>query len=141
MIYESLTGRTARTASLIAGHLRAAGVAVTVNPITAIDMQSLSEADVVIVGTWVDGLIFFGQRPGRSGRLVSMPALAGKRAIVYCTYALEPGKTIEKLTRIIQSRGAEVLGGLAIRRDQIDAGAAELVDGLLAAVPSVSDPP
>ena len=43
-----------------------------------IDYQALSDADLVIVGSWVDGLILVGQRPGRLGRITAMPALAGQ---------------------------------------------------------------
>jgi hypothetical protein len=137
VVYETLTGRTARTAQLIAANLRAAGVTVTaVSNVTDIDLQALADADTVIVGTWVDGLIFFGQRPGRQGRLWSLPALAGKQAVVYVTYAIDAGKALDKLTAIVESRGAAVLGGLTIRRDDLDGGARELVDGLLNATPS-----
>jgi hypothetical protein len=139
VVYESLTGKTAKTAQLIAAHLRAAGVTVTaVCNVTDIDLQALADADTVIVGTWVDGLILFGQRPGRQGRLWNLPALAGKRAVVYVTYAIDAGKALDKLVAIVESRGAAVLGGLTIRRDDLAGGARELVDGLLAAEPTSS---
>ena len=137
VLYESLTGKTARTAHLIAQHLLAADVTVTaVNNVTDINLQALSDADTVIVGTWVDGLLFVGQKPGRQGRLWGLPALAGKRALVFITYAIDPGKTLDKLTRIVESRGAEVLGGLQIRRDDLEGGARDFVQRLLAAVPA-----
>ena len=63
-------------------------------PITQIDYQALSDADLVIVGSWVDGLVVVGQRPGRLGRIKGMPALSGKRAIVYLTYAIDPGHAL-----------------------------------------------
>jgi flavodoxin len=137
VLYESLTGKTARTAQLIAARLQAAGVGVTaVCNVTDIDLQALASADLVIVGTWVDGLVFFGQRPGRQGRLWALPALSGKRAAVYVTYAIDSGKALEKLMRIVESRGAEVLGGLTIRRDDLEGGAQEFVERLVANVPS-----
>jgi hypothetical protein len=135
ILYESLTGKTARAAELIAGNLQAAGVPVlAVNKVTDVDLQALAEADMVIVGTWVDGLLFVGQRPGRQGRIWALPALAGKQAVVYVTYAIDAGKTLDKLTRILESRGAEVLGGLQIRRDDLEGGARDFVDRLLANV-------
>lgn len=137
VLYESLTGKTAKTAHLIGGYLQQSGITVTsVCNVTDIDLQALSEADTVIVGTWVDGLIFFGQRPGRQGRLWGLPVLSGKRAFVYLTYAVDAGKTLDKLVRIVESRGAEVLGGLQIRRDDLDGGARDFVARLVAAVPS-----
>jgi hypothetical protein len=137
VLYESLTGKTARTAELIGQYLREAGVPVlAVNNVVDIDLQALAEADLVIVGSWVDGLVFFGQKPGRQGRLWALPALAGKRAVVYLTYAINAGNALDKLVRIVESRGAEVLGGLQIRRDDLDGGARDFVDRLLANVPA-----
>jgi hypothetical protein len=110
VIYESLTGNT------------------------RIDYQALSEADLVVVGSWVDGLFVVGQRPGRVGRIAQLPALAGKRAIVYLTYALHPGKALQKLSDTVAARGADVLGGVTIRRDRISGGVEDLVDRILDAV-------
>lgn len=131
VIYESLTGNTARAARLIGAELTAAGVAAAVCPITAVDYQALGEADLVIVGAWTDGFIFVGQRPGRAGRLRRMPAIGGKRAVVFCTYAIDAGHTLDKLVTIVEERGAEVLGGMAIRRDRIDEGARDFTQRVL----------
>jgi hypothetical protein len=38
--------------------------------------------------------------------------------------------------RIVESRGAEVLGGLQIRRDDLEGGAKDFVERLLANVPA-----
>jgi hypothetical protein len=134
VISESLTGNTRRTAGLIAEELAARGVRAVACPITAIDYQALSAADVVIVGTWTDGIIFFGQRPGRAARLRAMPSMTGKQAIVFCTYAVDPGRTLDKLSDIVRERGGDVIGGMAIRRTNLERGAVELVDRLLEAV-------
>lgn len=134
VIYESLTGNTKRAAQLIAARLAEAGVATPVCPVTQVDYQALSAADVVIVGSWTDGVFVVGQRPGRSQRLRALPVMDRKRCVVYCTYALNPGKTLAKLSRIMEERGAEVLGGMAIRRNDLEGGAREFVERLLAEV-------
>ena len=134
MIYESLTGNTRRAAGLIAAELTAQGIGAVVCPVDHIDYQALSRADLVIVGAWTDGMIFFGQRPGRAHRLRAMPVMDGKRALVFCTYAIDPGKVLEKLTRVVEDRGAKVLGGMALRRDRLAEGAREFVARLLDAV-------
>ena len=133
VIYESLTGNTARAGRAIAARLTAEGVPTQAFPITKIDYQALSEADLVVVGSWTDGLILVGQRPGRMGRITSMPAMAGKKAVVYLTYAIDSGKALQKLVDAVSARGAEVLGGVTIRRDKIDAGVDDLVDRILSA--------
>lgn len=131
VIYESLTGNTAKAGRAIAAGLGAAGVPTRAFPITRIDYQALSRADLVVVGSWVDGLIFVGQRPGRMGRITGMPALAGKKAVVYLTYAIDPGTSLEKLAKAVEGRGAEVLGGCTIRRDKLTSGVEDLVDRIL----------
>ena len=133
VIYESLTGNTAKAGRAIAAELTASGLPTRAFPITAIDYQALADADLVIVGSWVDGLILVGQRPGRLGRINAMPALAGKRAIVYLTYAIDAGRSLEKLSAAVAARGAEVLGGQTIRRDKLAQGVDDLVDRILTA--------
>lgn len=132
VIYESLTGNTRRAGERIAAELEGAGVHAVACSTLDIDYAALAAADTVIVGTWTDGLILFGQRPGRAGRLRALPVIDGKRAAVYCTYAIETGRTLEKLQDIVERRGGEVVGGLAIKRNKIDEGAATFVDRLLA---------
>ena len=134
VIYESLTGNTRKAAGLIADELRRGGHGVTVCPVNGVDYQALADADVVVVGTWTDGMVFFGQRPGRAGRLRRLPFMQGKRCVVFCTYAVDQGGVLEKLVALLEERGAEVLGGMAIRRDRMTAGVSDFVDRLLAAV-------
>ena len=127
VIYESLTGNTRKTAGFIGRELVRAGVPATVCPITGIDYQALADADLVIVGTWTDGILVVGQRPGRAGRIRKLPVMRGKRCAVYCTYAIDPGKTLDKLTALLEERGADVIGGMAIRRTRLEEGAKDFV--------------
>ena len=131
MIYESLTGNTAKAGKAIAAALTAAGLATQAFPIKHIDYQALSKADLVIVGSWVDGLVVVGQKPGRLGRIKGMPALAGKKAVVFLTYAIDPGKALQKMSDAVAARGAEVLGGQIIRRDKLEEGVHDFVDRVL----------
>jgi sulfite reductase alpha subunit-like flavoprotein len=136
IIYESLTGNTEKASNMIAQELRSAGVPATVCRITTVDYQALADADLVIVGTWVDGIFVVGQRPGRRQRLRRLPILDRKRCLVFCTYAINPGKTLEKMSRLLEGRGANVLGGMTIRRNDLEGGAKEFVDRLLEAIPA-----
>jgi hypothetical protein len=131
VIYESLTGNTAKAGRAIAAGLTAEGIPTRAFPIKQIDYQALSDADLVIVGSWVDGLIVVGQKPGRVGRIKAMPALAGKRSVVYLTYAIDAGHALQKMSDAVAARGAEVLGGQLIRRDKLDEGVADFVDRVL----------
>ncbi len=121
VIYESLTGNTRRAAGVIADELRSRGMSAVAVSIAGIDYQSLAEADLVIVGSWTDGLFFVGQRPGRAARLRKVPFIQGKRCAVFCTYAIDPGKVLEKMVAMMEERGADVIGGMAIRRSALEA--------------------
>ena len=131
VIYESLTGNTEKAAMIIAAEMSKAGVPTSASPITRIDYQALADADLVIVGTWTDGIIFFGQRPGRAGRIRKLPVIRGKRCAAYITYAVDPGKTLAKLTGILEERGADVLGAMAIKRNHLEEGAKDFVARVL----------
>lgn len=138
LIYESMTGNTKKAAAHIADALRARGVTVTaVSATTNVNYQALSNADLVIIGTWTDGLFVVGQRPAKAGRLRQLPAIKSKRAAVFCTYALDPGKVLQKLTTIVEGLGAEVIGGMSIRRSDLEGGATEFVDRLIASTPEL----
>lgn len=138
IIYESLTGTTRRASYLIADRLREAGHEAVVSPVTHVDLQALKEADVVIVGAWTDGIVFFGQRPGRAHRLRRLPVMNGKRCVVFCTYAVDQGRTLEKLADIMRARGAEVVGGYAIRRTRLTEGVDEFVARVLDALATLA---
>jgi flavodoxin len=120
VIYESMGGNTKRAAEMIGGAATFLGAESTVMPVTDIDLHALATADLVFVGSWTDGLFFFGQRPGRAGRFQGFPWIDGKRVATFCTYAVNPGQTVQKLGKILTRRGADVIGGKAIKRTQID---------------------
>jgi hypothetical protein len=136
VIYESLTGNTARAARLVADEVAAHGVEVSIYPITDIGLKDLAEADIVYIGTWVDGLVLFGHRPGRAGRIRSMPVIDGKRVAAFMTYAVHAGKALDRFARVLEERGAIVVDRALLRRDHLDRGVAELVASSLAAVPA-----
>lgn len=131
VIYESLTGNTRKASNALAAGLTAQGVPTVACPTSDIDFQALQSADLVVVGGWVDGLFFVAQRPGRAGRYKTLPALKGKKTVVFMTYAIDPGKALDKLSSAVSAKGADVVGGIAIRRDKLDAGVADLVDRIL----------
>jgi hypothetical protein len=142
LIYESMTGTTRRAAHLIADGFFDHRIGSQVFPATGVTAQAVKDADLVVIGTWTDGALVVGQRPGRAKHLRALPDLTGKRCVVYCTYAIHPGKTLKKLTAIVEAGGGQVLGGMTLRRDRLDEDAAEFVARVLAAVdlPVDADP-
>jgi hypothetical protein len=136
VIYESLTGNTARAARLIADEVASRGVEVSLYPITDIGLKDLAEADVVFIGTWVDGLVLFGHRPGRAGRIRSMPVIDGKRVAAFMTYAIHAGKALDRFARVLEERGADVVARALLRRDHLERGIGDFVAVSLATVPA-----
>lgn len=139
-----MTGNTKRAAELIGGALAAAGDDVAVHAITDFDLHELAVADVVFVGTWVDGLVLFGHRPGRAGRLRKLPVLDRKPVAVFCTYAIKAGKALDKTAAILEAKGALIPGRRQFRRDRLEEGIDEFVDEVRAKVslwqPASSNP-
>jgi len=135
VIYESMTGNTARAAQLIATEARDAGADVALFPIDQIGLKELAEADVVFLGTWVDGLVLFGHRPGRHGKLRHMPVIDGKRVALFMTFAIHAGKALDRFQRVAEERGGIVIARQLFRRDRLEVGVEDFVQVALAAVP------
>lgn len=136
ILYESLTGNTRTAAEMIAGNLQQEGWSITgVCPVRKPEMAAIQDADLVIVGTWVHGLFVVGQAPWGIGAINALPALRGKLAATYCTFALNPAKTLDKLDKAVSYLGAEVVGGVALHRSKLPAHTEEFVARLVANVP------
>ena len=120
LLIESLTGNTRRAGELIAADLQQVGWDVTgVSKVKQPDFGSIQDADMVIIGTWVHGLFVVGQAPWGLAAISQLPTMQGKKAAVFCTFALSPGKSLDKLTSTVSLLGAEVIGGLALNRGKL----------------------
>ena len=134
LIVESLTGRTWRAAELVADGLQQEGWSITgLSKVSAPDHASIQSADLVLVGTWVHGLFVVGQAPWGAARISNLPAMRGKQAAAFCTFALDPGKSLDKLSAAVGATGADVIGAMALRRDRLEAHSEELVSRLRSA--------
>lgn len=120
ILIESLTGNTWKAGEHIASNLQQEKWSITgLSSVKSPDLASIQDADMVIVGTWVHGLFVVGMAPWALDRLRALPAMAGKKAAVYCTFALNPGKSLDSMIAAVSSRGADVIGGLALQRSRI----------------------
>jgi flavodoxin I len=138
LLVESLTGNTWKAGELIAAGLSQEGWSISgLFPVKQPDHAAIQEADIVLVGTWVHGLFVVGQVPWAMSNISNLPAMRGKRAAVFCTFALNPGKSLDKLTGAVQATGASVVGGLALHRAKLEAHSEEFCSRLLGAVPAV----
>ena len=137
ILFQSLSGNTRRAGELIAANLQQEGWGITtVAPMKQLEMSAIQSADMVIIGTWVHGLFVVGQAPWGIVAINHLPALRGKLAATYCTFALNPGTTLDKLDSAVSGLGAEVIGGLALHRSKLHAHAEEFAARLVANVPA-----
>ena len=136
ILFQSLTGNTRKAGELIAANLQQEGWGITtVTPMKELQLAAIQEADVVIIGTWVHGLFVVGQAPWGIGAIDHLPALRGKLAATYCTFALNPGTTLDKMDSAVSRLGAEVIGGLALNRSRLDEHSEEFAARLMANIP------
>ena len=139
ILFESLTGNTRKAGEMIARNLQQEGWGVTgVSPVGRPEMASIQEADVIVIGTWVHGLFVVGQQPWGIGPISHLPAMRGKLAATYCTFALNPGKSLDRLGTAVGALGAEVIGGLALHRAKLGAHTEEFAARLVANTPAAT---
>ena len=120
VIHQSRTGNTRRAAELIGGAAALAGATVAVRPVTNIDYKELAEADLVFVGTWVDGLILFGHRPGDTGKVRQIPKLWDKKVAAFMTHAVNPGNAADKFSALLEGHGAKVVAARSLNRRRLE---------------------
>jgi len=138
LVVESLTGNTWKAAELIGDGLSQHGWTITgLSKAKSPDHASIQDADIVLVGTWVHGLFVVGVQPFALPTISQLPAMRGKKAAVFCTFALNPGKSLAKLTGAVGTTGADVIGGLALNRGKLEAHSEAFCGRLLDAVVAV----
>ncbi|HET9081934.1 MAG TPA: FAD-dependent oxidoreductase [Trebonia sp.] len=132
--YESRGGRTAEAARIIARELRSMDAVVGTMPLSQVGTAELSDTDLLVVGTWVEGLVVARVQPAEATRrwLAGLPRLPGLRTAVFCTYGAAPRGALGALRAGLEDRGAQVLcqDALGPRRSDIEDGAARFAGRL-----------
>ena len=140
VLFESKTGNTRKVAELVGGAAQLAGANVVVRPVKQVDLHELSRADVVFLGTWVDGLVLFGHRPGGAKKFAALPTLQNKRVAVFCTYAVHGAdRMLKKFARRLSRKGAVVIARRGFKRGNLESGVMAFVADAFAEVP-VTEP-
>lgn len=126
LLVESLTGNTWKAAERIADNLEQERWNILgITPLRKPDHSVLQASDVVLIGTWVHGAFLFAQAPWGDAAIRSLPSLAGKKVANFCTFALNPGRTLDIMSSSAGVLGADVIGGLALHRAKLSAHAEE----------------
>lgn len=135
LLVESLTGNTWKAADKIGANLEQEGWSITgMSRVGRPDHASIQAADIVLVGTWTHGLFVVGQAPWAANTISNLPAMSGKKAAVFLTYALDAGKSLHKLTHSVGATGADVIGGLLIKRSHLEQHSESFADRLVRAL-------
>jgi flavodoxin len=135
LLVESLTGNTWSAAEKIADNLSQEGWTITgLSKVRQPDHASIQAADVVLVGTWTHGLFLVGQSPWALPSISNLPTMRNKTAAVFLTYAIDAGKSLDKLTGAVGATGADVIGGLLIKRNYLEAHTEAFAQRLIAAL-------
>lgn len=134
VLYESRTGNTAKVGRMIGAAAEELGAEVGVYPTGRVDLDFLSDADLVFVGTWVDGAIIAGHRPGDTRKLRAMPGIWGRPTAGFVTYAVHAGKVLSKLEQVITERGGTWIGGRMFKRGHLSEGVGAFVTAAMDAV-------
>ena len=83
------------------------------------DYMFATDADMLFIGTWVQGFILFGVKPADADLWVpALPSLQNKSVAIFCTYAFNPRGSLEKLKYMLEDKGANIISQRAFQRDQ-----------------------
>lgn len=109
--YESRGGNTARAAQSVAEGLRCTGAVVRALPLRQATLAELTDTDLLIVGTWVEGFVVTRVQAASATRswLDGLPRLPGLRAATFCTFAVSPKQTLDAMRHELEDRGMNVL--------------------------------
>lgn len=112
LIYFSQTGNTRRIAKTMAEVFQERGHATRLISLKKASPEDTVASDLLGIGT----PCFSSQAPTpMKAFLQNLPALEGKRAFVFATSGGAPGRVLFDLTRRLQDKGVDVVGGFLTR--------------------------
>lgn len=101
VFYLSRTGNTKRFAEAISESLKA-----PLFDVTSIKPEMQTEYDLLVIGTPVNG---FKACPEVLSFIQRLPEGVNKKAILFCTYAVAKGNTLENLKQVLSKKGYTTL--------------------------------
>ena len=107
VFYLSLTGNTKRLAEAISDLLGA-----PIFDINASDPSTVADFDLLIIGTPVNGM---NPALGVSAFVKRLPEGGGKKAIVFCTYAIAKDGALKVLEKELAAKGYVTILGVGKR--------------------------
>jgi len=120
--YASAGGKTAGAAQQIADGYAADGLVARLLPISKVGAAELAGADILVVGTWVEGFVVADVGPAKAMRkwLGELPRIGGKSVAIFCTFAIAPKDTLGEMRRSLEEKGAVVVAQAAFGSKELD---------------------
>ncbi len=132
ILFNSQKGHTQAAAEAMAQAARSRGHDATIKAVSQTRASDVEQADVLFIGTWVQGYILFGTKPANATLWVpSLPPLQGKPVAIFCTYLFHPRSSLKTLGTMLEARGATIVGRQAFRRNRAVQGAEPFVRQVL----------
>ncbi len=132
VLYQSQKGHTQAASEAMAETARGLGHDTTIKAVSQVRASDVEQADMLFIGTWVQGFILFGVKPARVTLWVpSLPSLQGKPVAIFCTYLYHPHSSLKTLATMLKARGASIVGQQAFRRNRVVQGAEPFVRQVL----------
>lgn len=115
VVYDSLTGNTARAAELIAEGAKAVkGVKVEIRKVDAVSVNEIRESEAVILGCPTHGFTASEKMKTFLKRPEVSEALKGKTGAIFASCRLIP-RALKWLEKTLESLNFEVMGKLGVR--------------------------
>jgi flavodoxin len=134
VLYNSRNGHTREAAEAIAEVVRDRNHEAIVKSVIEVQKKDVEKAEALFVGTWVHGMILFGVKPaGAEAWVPALPSLQGKPVGVFCTYAFNPRRSLQKLSDLLAGRGAIIMGQRAFHCSRLHDGTVPFVQDALQA--------
>jgi len=143
--FESRSGHTEALAHDLARGFTRSGATVSTRRLCDIGLAEIAAADLVVLGTWVEGFVVAGVGPARAARAAidGFPELGATKLATFCSYGIAPGATLAKLRRMLEAKGGHVVAEHAFGpRDRSSTSPAKFASEVLAALvpePRVDD--
>ena len=117
IVFDSRTGITRSAATAMSKVLEEQGHECTVASVAEADPSEVSQADLICIGSWTQGLFIVLQHPTKASMqfISRLGDLSGKKAVVFCTYKLATGSLLPKMAAALEARGAQVVGQFKFR--------------------------
>ena len=117
--FESHDGHTSAVARELSDYLSDAGVTVLTARMNDIGLNQVVAADLVILGTWVEGFGVMRLGPARATTraIKALPALGATKFATFCTYRSAARDTLVKLQSLLEERDGHVVASCAFGED------------------------